>query len=225
MASDSISRRESNKLRNRGQILEAARRVFGDVGYEACSIREVIRESGLAQGTFYNYYADKESVMRAIAEDFAERVRAAIRPARRAAADQMTFLHDSFLATFEVMAENPGDLKVLARNRDVLRRMIFDGPVGAIYQELAEDLREGVKKGFFPPHPADTTARLMVALGFEVLIMTADEGEIDLNQAAKYLALLFMGGLDKVSGPFKTEARLRAKTKSGTRSATGRTPR
>ena len=45
-------KRERNKAANRTAILEAARRCFLELGYEAVTIRDVIRLSGLAAGTF-----------------------------------------------------------------------------------------------------------------------------------------------------------------------------
>jgi len=48
----------------RRQILDAAERVFGRRGYHRATIREVAREAGIADGTIYNYFANKEDLMR-----------------------------------------------------------------------------------------------------------------------------------------------------------------
>jgi AcrR family transcriptional regulator len=61
-------------LENRRAILTAAREVFAEVGYEAASVRDIIGRTGLASGTFYNYYRSKEEIGRAIASDAAERL-------------------------------------------------------------------------------------------------------------------------------------------------------
>ncbi|MGH8481879.1 MAG: helix-turn-helix domain-containing protein, partial [Nevskiaceae bacterium] len=49
-------KRDQNKRANRAAILDAARRVFLERGYEAVTIRDVIRQTELASGTFYNYF-------------------------------------------------------------------------------------------------------------------------------------------------------------------------
>ena len=48
-------RRARTKARNREAILAAARQVFAELGYEAASVRDIIRRTDLASGTFYNY--------------------------------------------------------------------------------------------------------------------------------------------------------------------------
>ena len=71
------SKRAATKAHNRGAILEAAREVFAELGYDAAGVRDVIRRTDLASGTFYNYFPDKEAVFRAVVDESATEVRAA----------------------------------------------------------------------------------------------------------------------------------------------------
>src|SRR3569832_2693498 len=66
-------KREQTKLANRRAILDAAREVFGELGYETATVRDIIRRTGLAAGTFYYYYRSKEEVFAALADDGARR--------------------------------------------------------------------------------------------------------------------------------------------------------
>ncbi len=45
----------------RQAILEAAEEVFGELSYDRASIAEITRRAGVAQGTFYVYFADKKA--------------------------------------------------------------------------------------------------------------------------------------------------------------------
>ena len=56
---DRPGKRERTKVANRQAILDAAREVFGELGYDAATVRDIIRRTGLASGTFYNYYKSK----------------------------------------------------------------------------------------------------------------------------------------------------------------------
>lgn len=56
----------------RATILEAAESVFGERGYADAKIAEVARRAGLAAGTLYNYFDNKESIFRALIEHRAE---------------------------------------------------------------------------------------------------------------------------------------------------------
>ena len=56
-------RQESNR-----KLLEAARRLFVDNGYEATRPQDIARAAGVANGTFYLHFPDKEAVFLAFAE-------------------------------------------------------------------------------------------------------------------------------------------------------------
>ncbi|NWF53170.1 MAG: TetR/AcrR family transcriptional regulator [Syntrophaceae bacterium] len=49
-------------LATRGAILEAAHRVFKDMGYYGSSISEIARRCGVSMGNFYQYFKNKEQV-------------------------------------------------------------------------------------------------------------------------------------------------------------------
>ncbi|PJZ49006.1 TetR/AcrR family transcriptional regulator [Leptospira saintgironsiae] len=194
------SRRQDNKTKNRNAILNAARRVFATIGFEACSTREIIRESGLAQGTFYNYYKDKESVMQDIADELAEGIRKGIREARAKAETPLAFLSDAYFAVFHVMMQERIHLDLLTRNRDIIRGYLFQGgSMTYILEELDSDLERMVKSGGFPPHPIRITSVMMVAAGFEAMVLLAKEDGYDLRKLSDYLGLLFQGGIHNVS--------------------------
>jgi len=46
----------------RTRILDAAIKVFGELGYERASIQDVVRESGLSVGAVYTYFKGKEDL-------------------------------------------------------------------------------------------------------------------------------------------------------------------
>ena len=83
-------RRERTKAANRAAILRAAREVFGEIGYGAASVRDIVRRTDLATGTFYNYFPDKESVLHALVDELAGEARRRVRAARRAAGSRPT---------------------------------------------------------------------------------------------------------------------------------------
>ena len=60
--SQSVERSPSAKARRR-QLLEVARRRFLEVGYAQTSVSAIVKEAGVAQGTFYLYFPSKEAVL------------------------------------------------------------------------------------------------------------------------------------------------------------------
>jgi TetR/AcrR family fatty acid metabolism transcriptional regulator len=47
----------------RGQILDAATRVFAEKGFHRATIKAIAREAGIADGTIYIYFADKTKLL------------------------------------------------------------------------------------------------------------------------------------------------------------------
>jgi len=52
----------------RREIVETAERLFHEIGYTSCSVERIIREIGVAKGTFYHYFKSKEEILRAIVD-------------------------------------------------------------------------------------------------------------------------------------------------------------
>lgn len=61
----------------RNQILDAAGRVFASKGFHAATIKDIARDAGIADGTIYNYFDNKTTLLFAIFE----RMRDALQPA------------------------------------------------------------------------------------------------------------------------------------------------
>src|SRR3989442_8580106 len=87
MADSSVltGRREERKAHNRAKLLAGARKVFAEKGLGEATARDIVRETDLATGTFYNYFDDKEDAFRALLEEIAEKARTAVRVQRREA--------------------------------------------------------------------------------------------------------------------------------------------
>src|SRR3954470_17582884 len=76
-------RREERKAQNREKLLPAARKVVSEKGYGEATARDIVRETDLATGTFYNYFNDKQDVFMALLDEMSEKGRAIARAERQ----------------------------------------------------------------------------------------------------------------------------------------------
>ena len=53
----------------RRQILDGARKMFMDLGFDGASMNEIARAAGVSKGTLYVYFADKSRLFEAMVED------------------------------------------------------------------------------------------------------------------------------------------------------------
>ena len=62
--------------------MAAAREVFTELGFGATTVRDIIRRTNLASGTFYNYFDSKEDVFKALNDEIGDHLRGALRQVR-----------------------------------------------------------------------------------------------------------------------------------------------
>ena len=75
-------KRATTRANNKDSILIAAREVFTEIGFGGTTVRDIIRRTGLASGTFYNYFTGKEEVFDALIADIGGRLRPRLRSVR-----------------------------------------------------------------------------------------------------------------------------------------------
>jgi TetR/AcrR family transcriptional regulator len=69
------ARREDEKERRRGEILDAAEALYIDKGWEALTVDQVARSARLSRALVYVYFKDKEDLLFAIGERAMRRLR------------------------------------------------------------------------------------------------------------------------------------------------------
>ena len=188
-------RRERTKAANRAAILAAGREQFADRGYDAIGVRDIVRGTALASGTFYNYFPDKEAVFRAIVEEFGAEARRRVRAARRSATGADDFLESGFRAFFEFIVADPVTFAFLRRNLSTIRERFGDAVLPAGLGELEEDIRAAIASGDLPDADVGYLAHAMLAIGLELGQELAERTPPDVEGATAFATALFTRGV------------------------------
>jgi AcrR family transcriptional regulator len=194
-----VSRRDRTKAANRAAILIAGREAFSERGYAAVGVRDIVRRTELASGTFYNYFPDKPAVFRAVLEEVGAEARRRVRAARRGAASGRAFVEDGFAAFFDFIASEPATFGFLARNLDTIRERFGEVVLPAGLGELREDLEDAIARGMFPPVDVDYCAHAMVAVALELGGRLLARDPPDVPGATAFATALFADGLAQAS--------------------------
>ncbi len=192
-------KRQRNKEANRAAILEAARRCFLEHGYETVTIRDVIRLSGLAAGTFYNYFPDKESLFRALVEARMGLMQEQIHSARERAVDVESFFYESFLASLKVVRSDPDFFELMFRNEPVVRSFYNDNFFGLIMQSLKVDLQDAIVRGVVPELDVDALTAVTFGAGYELARLISQEPRRSAEDTARFVTRLFLNGLGSIA--------------------------
>ena len=197
-----VGKRERTKASNRAAILEAARDVFAELGYDAATVRDVIRRTDLASGTFYNYFPDKESVLRALLEESSREMRARVGDARAEARSLEEFVGHAYRAYFDFLVEDRPTFDLLRRNAGTIRALMDEPALGAAaVADLIADLREAIGRGEMPALDAEYMAAAMAGAGLEVAIRMIERDPPDVEGAAAFATALFLGGIERLGHP------------------------
>ena len=191
-------RRAATKAANRAAIIAAARAVFAEMGYGGASVRDVVRRTELASGTFYNYFPDKESLFRAVLEESAAQVRARVRVARRQARSLEEFVAAGYREYFGFLASDPQAFELMRRNSGTIRAM-FDEPIfGAGVDELESDLRAAIDAGIVPELDAEYMSAAMVGAALEVGVVMVCREPPDVEGATRFATDVLLGGIERL---------------------------
>ena len=151
----------------RGAILEAAERLFAEGRFDEVLMEDVAEEAGVAKGTIYRYFADKESLYLTVLTEGFEELQRRIRD--------------------EVSSPDPGDrlehtvrsvVEYMSRNRSLFRLMGRGESEGArrrghrdrwrrreeLVDAVAEVLRYGEERGALTVPHLHTDARILLGM-------------------------------------------------------------
>jgi AcrR family transcriptional regulator len=188
-------KREETKASNRQAIIDAAREVFAELGYGATTVRDIIRATELASGTFYNYFKSKEEVFQALQDETALRVRPRLRAERIRARNFEEFVSGTFRTFFDFVKNDHATFASMRRNPENQRVRIDTPEVIAGFDELRVDLELAIKNGVVPATDADLLMAAMVGVAFEVADHLQTRDDLSADEAAKFATALFMGGV------------------------------
>lgn len=188
-------KRERNKAANRAEIVEAGRHCFIEFGYEAVSVRDIIRATNLATGTFYNYFQDKREVLIALLESRMEDLTLHLTDIRRNAQDMRQFVYGAYYAAFETIAQDPLFYLFISRNTPVVQEIYNQSVMGISVSALEADIRDAINRGVIPEIDVEYLAAAFFGVGFEIGRSLANREKRDPKPAAEMATRIFMEGV------------------------------
>src|SRR3954452_15905105 len=189
-------RREERKAQNRAKLLEAARKVFAEKGYGEATARDIVRETDLATGTFYNYFEDKQDVFMALLEEMGDKGRAIAREQRLDSGHSLEErVSNAFRAYFEWAVAENDMFEVFRRNAGVIALMPDREPFELGISELIEDLTAWAADGDLPEAEYDYLATAGVGMGFQVATRLVERDPPDVDGATRFCTRMFLGGI------------------------------
>jgi AcrR family transcriptional regulator len=173
--------------------------VFAEKGYAAATARDIVRETDLASGTFYNYFDDKEDAFRAVLEDFTLQASAVARAERRQPGVGIEDrIYNAYRAYFALVTADPQMFELLRRNADAMAMMGQQDVFMEGIHELVEDMGQWIAEGELPPGARNWLMYVALSIaggGWQLAAYMADEGISDVDATARFCTRLLLDGL------------------------------
>lgn len=144
-------KREANKEINRIKIIESGIEIFSKKGISETTVRDIIRNTGLASGTFYNYFKNKEEVLIAALDDAAYDLAKILEKGRKKANNLEEFIEFQVDPFFEMVSKLPELFLLLSTNLEVVDRFTIQTPQMTLaIEDLKKDLELAIKNKIIP---------------------------------------------------------------------------
>jgi len=176
------SLRDKKRELYRGAVLDAAERVFGEVGYEATKVQRIAAEAGVSLTTLYSVLPSKWEIYRAVN--------------RRRLNEVMSLAQDMFQRDASsldtLIAATRMQLAFFMRHRDFTKMQLKEvtawstiellrspeqiEALGAGLELSANLLRQGIKDGYLIDDDPELMARMLIASQQVRLAMWMDRG-------------------------------------------------
>jgi AcrR family transcriptional regulator len=155
---------KQNKER-RQRLMDCALDLFIEKGYFNTSIRDIIVRSGFGTGTFYNYFIDKEDILKALLNGFAEQIISGFSEYWTMEKDLYKRFIETKQLTMEIFAKNERLSEIYSRvtgTSDPIDYCIkqFEDRLIDFY---SKNIEYGIQKGIFDNVPVPPLAHAILA--------------------------------------------------------------
>lgn len=198
-------------------ILQAAKKIFSEVGYNQTSIANIAKVAGVAEGTVYIYFENKEDILITILEstvrdEFLEKLE-----------KHLPFFKDAKLALYEIVRAH---FDYFGRDRHLSKVIQIElRQTSATFTEaikpvlkkhfmiIEEVVKKGQEQGIFRQDISDRNARKLIfgTLDEMVTCWVLSSKEYDLFEMVEPAYKLFYQALMNLSGENRIEANISQK--------------
>lgn len=167
------------------KILDAATEAFAESGYHQCQVSKIARLAGVADGTIYLYFKNKQEILIRLFEvrmgSFINRIHTEMETCQTTRERLRAIIQTHF-----ANMENNRSLAVVTqleiRQPDPLLRAAISGPLSDYFKLIEEVIQKGIDKGEVPP--------VNIKVARQMIFGTLDEATTDWLLARSIRTLL-----------------------------------
>ncbi len=178
---------------------KTTKEVFAEKGFQKASIKDIAKIAGIATGTFYLYFKNKEGFFEALVEEMYQELLIHIKEERKKVPDTLGKLEASMDACVQLFIKERSLAKLMliqAPNASPLINTHLSALQDGLVQLALDDLNEAFELGLIPKQNTQVAALALVG-GFYALLLNwlKKDNPFDLKAATMDLFHYNMYGL------------------------------
>ena len=189
----SLGKRELQKQQVRERLLAEALYLFSEQGLEKTTVSDIVDRTGIARGTFYNYFTDINSLFDALIESLNIRVKESIQQARIQSDNVYDYLYNTFKNYFDLIGTEEM-IRFHVVNQAHIRQSSYQSEIiKVIVKNLNRDLKSDLKiNAFSEKYEFLLLSYMLVGAPPELFLAThTTDIKLSSEQLAAFLAKLF----------------------------------
>ena len=147
------------------EILDIAKELFIEKGYENTSIVNILEKVGIAKGTLYYYFTSKEEILDAIIDRISEKI---FYKAQEISKDPSLSVQEKILGVvMSLNIEDDNEKKIVNNIHNpqnlLMHQKQFDSIIDNVVPILTKVICEGIEKGIFnTDYPLETVEMILI---------------------------------------------------------------
>lgn len=190
------------------RILDAAIEAFAEVGYYQCQVSKIARLAGVADGTIYLYFKNKEDILVRLFQermgDFIHDIRTQLKDCR-STQERLKAIIKTHFSYMEKNRSLAIVTQLELRQSDIKIRMAIGGPLKEYFKLIEEVIAEGIERGEVVP--------MDVRIARQLVFGSLDEATTDWIMARTQRTLL--SEVEQMLFLFAGALRLQSKASGG----------
>lgn len=161
MPNQGLTAREALSERVRGALLSACGDLLYEQPIEAITINEIVSRAGVAKGSFYNHFADKESLATAVSSEILSMIEERVRAQNENVTDPAYRIIRGMCTHLQLAVADPRRATIMLRGHD----WVTEGD-HQLYWNVMADISEGISTGRFATRCEDVGALHVIGTGY-----------------------------------------------------------
>jgi AcrR family transcriptional regulator len=176
----------------RDALVRAGQRLFAEHPVDAFAIDDIVKAAGVAKGSFYTHFRDKDALLAAVVRRIHERIEAEVRAANQGVSDAARRVARAICVYLRFVAEEPEQGGVLVRNGRSGETL----PSLKLNQGTVDDVRMGLTAGRFTVPTVEAGTLFILGVGYAGLARFTGNRDMASNVwIAQQLCQLVLRGL------------------------------